>query len=87
VRPSIEFTLKDLTRELVDVTIDDLEVVEDGVPQKLEAFQEAVTPVAEANSGTPGRSLSRPLKRFGVYPTSFGRRTLHCVVWAVVEHA
>ena len=46
VRPSIEFTLKDLTRELVDVTIDDLEVVEDGVSQKLEAFQEAVSPVS-----------------------------------------
>ena len=46
VRPSIEFTLKDLTRELVDVTIDDLEVVEDGVSQQLEAFQEAVTPVS-----------------------------------------
>jgi Ca-activated chloride channel homolog len=46
VRPSIEFTLKDLTREMVDVTIDDLEVVEDGVAQRLEAFQEAVTPVS-----------------------------------------
>jgi VWFA-related protein len=46
VRPSIEFTLKDLTRELTDITIDDLEVVEDGVGQKLEAFQEAVTPVS-----------------------------------------
>lgn len=46
VRPSIEFTLKDLTRELVDVSIDDLEVVEDGVAQQLEAFQEAVTPVS-----------------------------------------
>jgi Ca-activated chloride channel homolog len=46
VRPSIEFTLKNLAREMVDVTIDDLEVVEDGVPQKLEAFQEAVTPVS-----------------------------------------
>lgn len=46
VRPSIEFTLKNLLREMVDVTIDDLEVVEDGVPQKLEAFQEAVTPVS-----------------------------------------
>ena len=28
------------------MTIDDLEVVEDGVPQKLDAFQEAVTPVS-----------------------------------------
>lgn len=46
VRPSIEFTLKDLTRELVDVTIDDLEVTEDGVAQKVEAFQEAVSPVS-----------------------------------------
>ena len=46
VRPSIEFTLRDLTRELVDVTLDDLEVIEDGVPQKVEAFHEAVTPVS-----------------------------------------
>ena len=46
IRPSIEFTLKDMTRELVDVSIDDLEVTEDGVAQKLEAFHEAVTPVS-----------------------------------------
>ncbi len=46
IRPSIEFTLKDLARELVDVSIDDFEVVEDGVVQPLEAFQEAVAPVS-----------------------------------------
>jgi Ca-activated chloride channel family protein len=46
IRPSIEFTLKDVGRELVDVAIDDLEVVEDGVPQKLEAFHEAVSDVS-----------------------------------------
>jgi Ca-activated chloride channel family protein len=46
VRPSIEFTLKDLTRELTEISIDDLQVVEDSVPQKVEAFQEAVTPVS-----------------------------------------
>jgi Ca-activated chloride channel family protein len=46
VRPQIEFTLKDTTRELADVSIHDLRVVEDGVEQKLEAFQEALSPVS-----------------------------------------
>jgi Ca-activated chloride channel family protein len=46
IRPQIEFTLRDTTRELADVTIDDLRVVEDGVEQKLEVFQEAVSPVS-----------------------------------------
>ena len=46
IRPSIEFTLKDLGRELVTLSIDDLEVIEDGVPQKLEAFHEAVSQVS-----------------------------------------
>jgi VWFA-related protein len=32
--------------ELADMSIDQLEVVEDGVPQKLDAFQEATTPVS-----------------------------------------
>jgi Ca-activated chloride channel family protein len=46
VRPQIEFTLKNTTRELADVSIDDLRVVEDGVEQKVEAFQEALSPVS-----------------------------------------
>jgi len=46
IRPSIEFTLKDNSGSLVGLTIDDLEVIEDGVPQELEAFQEATSPVS-----------------------------------------
>jgi len=46
VRPTIEFTLTDTNPTPHDMTIDELQVVEDGVPQKLEAFQEATTPVS-----------------------------------------
>ncbi len=46
VRPTIEFTLTDTNPTPHDMTIDELQVVEDGVPQKLEAFQEASTPVS-----------------------------------------
>jgi Ca-activated chloride channel homolog len=46
VRPTIEFTLTDANPNPHDMTIDELKVTEDGVPQKLEAFQEASTPVS-----------------------------------------
>ncbi|HEX6211072.1 MAG TPA: VWA domain-containing protein [Methylomirabilota bacterium] len=46
IRPSIEFTLGGETREYLEMTVDDLEVLEDGVAQDVEAFQEAVTPVS-----------------------------------------
>jgi VWFA-related protein len=46
IRPSIEFTLTDAGQSSIDMTMDDLEVVEDGVPQSPEAFQEATTPVS-----------------------------------------
>lgn len=46
VRPSIEFTVTDADVGYVDVSADDLVVTEDGVEQKIESFQEAVTPVS-----------------------------------------
>jgi Ca-activated chloride channel family protein len=46
VRPSIEFTAVDEHRQFVDLTLEDLAVVEDGVPQKVDTFQEAVAPVS-----------------------------------------
>jgi Ca-activated chloride channel family protein len=46
IRPSIEFTLTDTSQSTADMTMDDLQVIEDGVPQSLEAFQEATTPVS-----------------------------------------
>jgi Ca-activated chloride channel family protein len=46
VRPSIEFTMADTARRLLDVSADDLLVFEDGVEQQVEVFQEAVTPIS-----------------------------------------
>jgi Ca-activated chloride channel family protein len=46
IRPQIELTIRDLSRRLIDVTPADLQVMEDGAPQKIEAFQEALSPVS-----------------------------------------
>ena len=46
IRPQIELTIRDLNRRLIDVTPGDLQVLEDGEPQKIEAFQEALSPVS-----------------------------------------
>jgi Ca-activated chloride channel family protein len=45
VKPLLEFTVMDDRQELIDVTRDDLVVVEDGVEQKIDTFQIAVDPV------------------------------------------
>jgi Ca-activated chloride channel family protein len=46
VRPQLEFTITDTERRFVDVAADDLTVVEDGVEQTIDTFQEAITPVS-----------------------------------------
>jgi VWFA-related protein len=46
IRPVIEFAATNLSHTSVDVALEDLEVVEDGVPQNVDTFQEAVDPVA-----------------------------------------
>ena len=46
VRPSIEFTITDHERRLLEVGADDLVVIEDGVEQTVEGFQEAADPVS-----------------------------------------
>ena len=46
IRPRIEFTVKDARLQFVGVTADDIDVLEDGVEQKVDAFQEAVDPVS-----------------------------------------
>lgn len=46
VRASIEFTAIDERQQRVDLTRDDLQVLEDGVVQKLDVFNEAVAPVS-----------------------------------------
>ena len=46
IRASIEFTVTDTEDGFPEVTADDLTIVENGVEQKLETFQEAVNPVS-----------------------------------------
>ena len=46
IRPALEFTVTDNARGFVDITADDLDVIEDGAVQKIDTFQEAVDPVS-----------------------------------------
>jgi Ca-activated chloride channel homolog len=46
IRPAIEFTAFDSAGRYVDVSIEDIEVVEHGVAQEVDVFQEAVQPVS-----------------------------------------
>jgi VWFA-related protein len=46
VRSAVEFTVTNASRKFVPVTADDLELFEDGVPQAIDTFQEAVDPVS-----------------------------------------
>jgi VWFA-related protein len=46
IRPAIEFTATDSEERYLDLTVEDLEVFEDGVVQQVESFQEAVQPVS-----------------------------------------
>src|SRR5207249_436651 len=45
VRPSLEFTAINDAQEYVDLDRGDIDVVEDGVKQSIDVFQEAVAPV------------------------------------------
>ncbi|MGD9904750.1 MAG: VWA domain-containing protein [Vicinamibacterales bacterium] len=61
VKPTLEFGVQDAGRAAVDLSADDLVVVEDGVAQTVESFQEAVAPVAIAlvmdTSGSMRRAM------------------------------
>lgn len=46
IRPKIELTIRDTARRQVDISLEDLVVTEDGVPQQVEAFQESTAPVS-----------------------------------------
>ena len=59
VRPSLEFTVTGANRELVDLTRDDLVVIEDGVAQAVDTFQEAVAPVSVVLALDASGSMTR----------------------------
>lgn len=46
IRPAVEFTALEPSGRYIDLTAEDLEVIENGVPQRVETFQEAVQPVS-----------------------------------------
>ncbi|MEO7193044.1 MAG: VWA domain-containing protein [Vicinamibacterales bacterium] len=46
IQHQVELTVRDLTRQHLDVTPDDFAVFEDGVEQKIVGFEEALTPVS-----------------------------------------
>ncbi len=46
VRPQIELTIRDTARRQVDISLEDLVVIEDGVEQQVEAFQESTAAVS-----------------------------------------
>ena len=46
IRPSLEFRVADARNQFVDIAAEDLQVLEDGVEQKVDTFQEAVDPVS-----------------------------------------
>jgi VWFA-related protein len=46
IQPTIELTIRDLSRQYLDVTAADLAVFEDGVEQTIDAFEESLTPVS-----------------------------------------
>ena len=46
VRASLEFIATDGRKQPVDLTAGDLEILEDGVPQKVETFSESIAPVS-----------------------------------------
>jgi VWFA-related protein len=46
VRATVEFTVANRDRQPVEIAAADLSIVEDGVPQTLESFQEAVSPIS-----------------------------------------
>ena len=46
VRATLEFTVANRNRQPVEIAATDLTITEDGVPQTLESFQEAVSPIS-----------------------------------------
>ena len=71
VRPSLEFTATDANSQFVDLTRDDLVVLEDGVPQKVDTFQEAVAPVSVVLALDASGSMARAAEAVKAAALSF----------------
>jgi len=71
VRPSLEFTVTDENRDFADLAADDLTVVEDGVAQKIDTFQEAVAPVSVVLALDSSGSMAKAVDEVKVAARSF----------------
>jgi VWFA-related protein len=71
VRPSLEFTVTDEHRQFVDLALDDLVVLEDGTPQHVDAFQEAVAPVSVVLALDASGSMARVVDEVKAAALSF----------------
>jgi len=71
VRPSLEFTVTDANRELVELSRDDLAVFEDGVAQRVDTFQEAVAPVSVVLALDASGSMTRAVDAVRTAALSF----------------
>ena len=74
IRPTIEFTVRNAAREYVDVNVDDLEVLEDGVTQVVDTFQEAVNPVSIVMALDSSGSMKNAADLLRSTDRDFGRR-------------
>ncbi len=77
IRPELEFTISDKSRGLLELSADELKVVEDGVEQKVEAFREVVAPVsivlALDSSGSMRRSAETAMEAARGFVTALRR--------------
>jgi Ca-activated chloride channel family protein len=71
IRPSIEFTMTDRERQFLDVSADALTVEENGVPQAIETFEEAVAPVSIILALDSSGSMKRAAETAQVAATRF----------------
>lgn len=71
VRPSLEFTATDANRQFVDLTLDDLVVLEDGTPQQVDTFQEAVAPLSIVLALDASGSMSKAVDEVKAAALSF----------------
>jgi Ca-activated chloride channel family protein len=71
VRPSLEFTAIDQHRQFVDLSLDDLSIIEDGIPQKVDTFQEAVAPVSIVLALDASGSMAKAVENVRVAAKSF----------------
>jgi VWFA-related protein len=71
VRPSLEFTAIDEHGQFVELALDDLAIVEDGVAQKADTFQEAVAPVSIVLALDASGSMAKAVDNVKVAAKSF----------------